>query len=125
MSTLQGAVGSYTPEWRSHVLAHLPFYTILIPCFIELSAARMSFRAEGAAGELLVLMRALHAAGPQLVAELREAEGAYNRCDLPWSGREAWQESVACHGPTMNLTLLPTQVWTMHHSLSSAGLLAF
>jgi hypothetical protein len=72
--TLQGP--AYTSAWRPHVLSHLPFYTILIPKFLELIYARLSFRG---AAELLVLMRALAQAGPDLLKELEAVEGAYNR----------------------------------------------
>ena len=37
--------GCYGPQWRGHVLSHLPFYCVLIPQFIELCAARMAYRA--------------------------------------------------------------------------------
>jgi len=38
--TLQG---SYGPQWRAHVLAHLPFYMLLLPHFVELCYNRFSF----------------------------------------------------------------------------------
>ncbi len=73
----QGA--PYTAEWRGHVLAHLPFYTILVPRFVELVYARLSFRGDAAASEALMLFRVLAASGPELLRLLREAELTVNR----------------------------------------------
>jgi hypothetical protein len=33
----------YSPAWRSHVLAHLPFYTQLLPAFLELAYSQMAY----------------------------------------------------------------------------------
>jgi hypothetical protein len=33
----------YSPAWRAHVLAHLPFYTQLIPAFLELAYSQMAY----------------------------------------------------------------------------------
>jgi hypothetical protein len=78
LTSLQGPC--YTPAWRPHVLSHLPFYTVLIPKFLELIYARLSFRGDAAAAELPVLMRGLAQGGPDLLKELEAVEGAYNRC---------------------------------------------
>lgn len=45
--------GTYTPEWRAHVLSHLPFYTKLLPHFVELTLARLSFRGDAAVTDLV------------------------------------------------------------------------
>ncbi len=76
--TLPPLQGCYTPEWRQHVLSHLPFYTVLIPRFLELTYARLAFRSDAAMLDLLLLLETL-AASPELLQELRNAEGAYNR----------------------------------------------
>jgi len=68
----------YTPEWQHHVLTHLPFYCVLVPQLLALTFARLSLQGDVAAAELLLLLRALQASGPQLMQELRSAERAYN-----------------------------------------------
>uniref|UniRef100_A0A7S2VW20 Uncharacterized protein n=1 Tax=Chlamydomonas chlamydogama TaxID=225041 RepID=A0A7S2VW20_9CHLO len=75
---VRGIQGCYTPEWRQHVLAHLPFYTILIPHFIELTYARMAFRCDAALRDLLRVLDVL-ADSPALLKELKCVEGVYNR----------------------------------------------
>lgn len=37
------AAGKYTAAWRAHVWAHLPFYTILLPAFLELSYSQTAY----------------------------------------------------------------------------------
>jgi len=60
------------------VLTHLPFYCVLVPQLLALAFARLSLQGDVAAAELLLLLRALQASGPQLMQELRSAERAYN-----------------------------------------------
>lgn len=43
----------YTPEWQQHVLSHLPFYTILLPTFLELTRARLILKPDPALLDLL------------------------------------------------------------------------
>ncbi|KAJ9510102.1 hypothetical protein QJQ45_015584 [Haematococcus lacustris] len=105
----------YTPAWRSHVLSHLPFYTLLLPKFLELIYARLSFRGDAAATELLLVARALAASGPGLQRELQAAESAFNsflaagsrRAEgplaelLPWWLEQAadWEAAAAAGAP--------------------------
>lgn len=62
------------------MLTHLPFYCVLVPQLLALALARLSLQGDVAATELLLLLRALQASGPELLQELRSAERAYNRC---------------------------------------------
>ncbi len=68
----------YTPAWRGHVLAHLPFYLILLPQFASLSLSRLKYRPDVALRDLDRVLAVLAAAGPELLRELRTAEAAYN-----------------------------------------------
>ncbi|MEW5297300.1 MAG: hypothetical protein WDW36_000517 [Sanguina aurantia] len=67
----------YTPEWRPHVLSHLPFYTILLPAFLELTLARLPAKADPALQDLLQVLQAL-ADSPALLSQLKEVESAFN-----------------------------------------------
>ena len=42
----------YTAEWADHVLAHLPFYLVLFPLFLDLVTQNASFAAQQAAKHL-------------------------------------------------------------------------
>ncbi|GLC41058.1 hypothetical protein PLESTB_000948000 [Pleodorina starrii] len=68
----------YTPAWRGHVLAHLPFYLVLLPQFASLSLSRLKYRPDVALRDLDRVLAVLAAAGPELLRELRVAEAAYN-----------------------------------------------
>ncbi len=70
----------YTPAWRSHVLAHLPLYSVLLPAFLELAYSQMAYSGRPALREAYRVLKTLAESGPALVAELRTAEAAYNRC---------------------------------------------
>ena len=48
--------GRYTPAWRHHVLSHLPFYTILLPKFLELTLGRLSYRSDAAVLDALLVL---------------------------------------------------------------------
>ena len=48
--------GRYTPEWRHHVLSHLPFYTILLPKFLELTYGRLGYRSDAAVMDALLVL---------------------------------------------------------------------
>ncbi|GBF95518.1 hypothetical protein Rsub_07868 [Raphidocelis subcapitata] len=107
--------GSYGPEWRGHVLSHLPFYTVLLPQFIELCYSRMAYRADAAVRDCYRVMREL-ADAPALVRELAAAEAAFNRYAaasprraegeyselLPWLLDQAcdWEAAAAAGAPT-------------------------
>lgn len=49
--------GTYGPEWRAHVLAHLPFYLLLLPHFVDLCYNRMPYKSEAAAKDLYRVLR--------------------------------------------------------------------
>ena len=70
--------GAYGPEWRSHVLSHLPFYTILLPQFVELCYSRMAYRADVAVRDCYNILKELQAA-PELVDLLEEVEKDFNK----------------------------------------------
>jgi hypothetical protein len=70
--------GAYGPEWRAHVLSHLPFYTILLPEFVELCYGRVAYRADVAVRDLYNILKELQAA-PELVELLEEVENEYNK----------------------------------------------
>ncbi|GFR42235.1 hypothetical protein Agub_g3129, partial [Astrephomene gubernaculifera] len=74
---------TYTPAWRSHVLAHLPFYLQLIPQFVSLSLSRLKYRPDVALRDLDRVLAVLAAAGPELLRELRVAEVSYNAFARP------------------------------------------
>jgi hypothetical protein len=62
------------------VLAHLPFYFVLLPQFIKLSYSRLSgAKTEAAARDLLAVLAALAASQP-LLDLLRSVEAAFTRC---------------------------------------------
>ena len=42
----------YTAEWADHVLAHLPFYLVLFPLFLDLVTQNAAFAAQQAAKHL-------------------------------------------------------------------------
>lgn len=69
----------YTSAWRPHVLAHLPFYTQLLPAFLELVYSQMAYNAKAAQYETYRVMKALSESGQELIQELRQAEAAYNK----------------------------------------------
>ncbi|KAG2439532.1 hypothetical protein HXX76_004885 [Chlamydomonas incerta] len=73
----------YTPAWRTHVLAHLPFYTVLLPQFVSLTLSRLKYRPDSALRDLDRVLAVLGAAGPDLLRLLRAAELAYNDFALP------------------------------------------
>ncbi|KAG2445175.1 hypothetical protein HYH02_008643 [Chlamydomonas schloesseri] len=73
----------YTPAWRSHVLAHLPFYTVLLPQFVSLTLSRLKYRPDSALRDLDRVLAVLGAAGPDLLRLLRSAELAFNDFALP------------------------------------------
>ncbi|EFJ53110.1 hypothetical protein VOLCADRAFT_127384 [Volvox carteri f. nagariensis] len=68
----------YTSAWRGHVLAHLPFYLLLLPQFASLSLSRLKYRPDVALRDLDRVLAVLAAAGPELLLELRTAEAALN-----------------------------------------------
>ncbi|PNW82237.1 hypothetical protein CHLRE_06g278126v5 [Chlamydomonas reinhardtii] len=73
----------YTPAWRNHVLAHLPFYTVLLPQFVSLTLSRLKYRPDSALRDLDRVLAVLGAAGPDLLRMLRSAEVAFNDFALP------------------------------------------
>ncbi|KAG2501874.1 hypothetical protein HYH03_000372 [Edaphochlamys debaryana] len=73
----------YTPAWRSHVLAHLPFYSLLLPQFVSLSLSRLKYRPDVALRDLDRVLAVMAAAGPELLRELRGAEAALNDYGRP------------------------------------------
>jgi hypothetical protein len=38
----------YTRAWKAHVWSHLPFYTILLPAFLELSYSQTAYNCTSA-----------------------------------------------------------------------------
>ncbi|WIA17648.1 hypothetical protein OEZ85_014453 [Tetradesmus obliquus] len=106
----------YSPAWRSHVLAHLPFYTQLLPAFLELAYSQMAYCPRPALKEAYRVMKWLSESGPELLVELRAAEAAYNRYVgasvrrpegelaelLPWLADQAqdWEAAAAAGAPT-------------------------
>ncbi len=40
-------------EWQTHVLANLPFYSVLFPAFLDLTLSRVSSRGDSALADLL------------------------------------------------------------------------
>ncbi|KAF6262749.1 hypothetical protein COO60DRAFT_1699160 [Scenedesmus sp. NREL 46B-D3] len=106
----------YSPAWRSHVLAHLPFYTQLLPAFLELTYSQMAYSARPAIKESYRVLKCLAESGPELLAELQAAEAAYNRYVgssarrpegdlaelLPWLADQAqdWESAAAAGAPT-------------------------
>eukprot|EP00798_Chlamydomonas_sp_ICE-L_P029152 gene29154-32373_t len=123
--------GRYSSEWRSHVLSHLPFYTLLIPHFVELTHARMqAYKGDAAASDMFMLLSVLSDA-PELLQEIKAAERAYNnfiksplrRPDgpyadwLPWLVDQALDfESAAVAGAPTNP---PMQVDTTYRLFTS------
>ncbi|KXZ52315.1 hypothetical protein GPECTOR_10g947 [Gonium pectorale] len=73
----------YTPAWRSHVLAHLPFYLQLLPAFAALSLSRLKYRPDSALRDLDRVLAVLAAAGPDLLRDLATAEAALNAYARP------------------------------------------
>lgn len=45
----------YRREWESHVLSNLPFYSLLLPLFLEMCVARLEVRGESAAQDLVTV----------------------------------------------------------------------
>ncbi|GLI62983.1 hypothetical protein VaNZ11_005840 [Volvox africanus] len=76
----------YTPAWRGHVLAHLPFYLLLLPQFASLSLSRFNRNPDLTVQELDRVLAVLAASGPELLQELHAAEAAFNDFLRP-SGR--------------------------------------
>ncbi len=60
------------------MLSNLPFYTLLLPLFLELCVARMEVRGESAAQDLVAVMSVLEEA-PELRELLGRAERDYNK----------------------------------------------
>eukprot|EP00879_Flechtneria_rotunda_P023522 GHRR01024884.1.p1 GENE.GHRR01024884.1~~GHRR01024884.1.p1 ORF type:complete len:956 (+),score=357.62 GHRR01024884.1:92-2959(+) len=106
----------YTLAWRSHVLAHLPFYTQLLPAFLELAYSQMAYSGRQAIKEVYRVMKALAESGEALMQELAQAEAAYNKYIisslrrpegdlaelLPWLADQAadWEQAAAAGAPT-------------------------
>ncbi|GAX78724.1 hypothetical protein CEUSTIGMA_g6162.t1 [Chlamydomonas eustigma] len=95
--------GHYSPQWKQHVLSHLPFYTILLPKFLELTCGRMRFRSDVAMTDALLVMEVLAASGPELISELKAVEGVHNsylksasrRPEGPYADIIAWTAEQA------------------------------
>lgn len=60
-------------------MAHLPFYTILLPAFLELTYSQMAYNAKAAQRESYRVMKMLAESGVELMQDIRQAETAYNR----------------------------------------------
>eukprot|EP00878_Enallax_costatus_P046625 GHUV01056863.1.p1 GENE.GHUV01056863.1~~GHUV01056863.1.p1 ORF type:complete len:446 (+),score=107.20 GHUV01056863.1:330-1667(+) len=118
----------YTAAWRPHVLAHLPFYTQLLPAFLELAYSGMAYNAKAAQRETYRVMKMLAESGPELMQDLRQAETAYNKyissslrrpegdlADLlPWLADQAadW-EAAAAAGATTTPPIVPDTRYRM------------
>ncbi|KFM26476.1 hypothetical protein F751_2694 [Auxenochlorella protothecoides] len=92
------AAGRYSPEWEPHVLAHLPFYTVVLPLFLESAAARLEARGAGAARDVALLLGPL-SSSPELCEVLRRAE----RAAAPSAGRAGAAGGRADAGPYADL----------------------
>ena len=60
------------------MLSNLPFYTLLLPLFLELCVARLEVRGESAAQDLVAVMGVLEEA-PELRELLGRVERDYNK----------------------------------------------
>ncbi|KAK9815560.1 hypothetical protein WJX72_005838 [[Myrmecia] bisecta] len=65
-------------EWQAHVLANLPFYSLLLPQFLELTLGRVSSHGDAALAELLKVLNVFVAA-PELGDLLRTVEHDFAR----------------------------------------------
>eukprot|EP00887_Chlorella_sp_A99_P007731 scaffold20.g7731.t1 len=103
-----GEAGGYGPQWEAWVLSNLPFYTLLLPLFLDMSVARVEVRGESAAQDLVGVFGVLEAA-PALrdllaqadrelakyaASQPRRADGAYAEL-LPWLLDQAHDWEVA------------------------------
>jgi hypothetical protein len=44
--------GIYSTAWRGHVWAHLPFYSILLPAFLELAYSQLAYSGKSTVREV-------------------------------------------------------------------------
>ena len=60
----RGEAGMEAAVWESHVLANVPFYTVLLPLFLDLLRRRVSSRGDAALTDLVkVGVPPLHGTG--------------------------------------------------------------
>ena len=65
--TTRGEAGMEVAVWESHVLANVPFYTVLLPLFLDLLRRRVSSRGDAALTDLVkVGVLPLHGTGQHL-----------------------------------------------------------
>lgn len=124
-----GQPAKYTRAWRAHVWAHLPFYTILLPAFLELCYSQTAYSSKMALNNVYRVLKVFIESGDELVQEIRLAEEAYTqhlksgkmrRTDgdmadvLPWLAEQAqdWEAAAAAGAPAQP-PLLPDTRYRM------------
>eukprot|EP00884_Botryococcus_braunii_P012995 jgi/Botrbrau1/21697/Bobra.43_1s0093.1 len=65
-------------EWQAHVLANIPFYSLLMPAFLDLTLSRVSSRGDSALADLLKVLMVFRTA-PELCDLIRTVELEYGR----------------------------------------------
>ncbi|KAK9917041.1 hypothetical protein WJX75_000269 [Coccomyxa subellipsoidea] len=65
-------------QWQAHVLANLPFYSLLLPLFLEFTRSRVSFRCDESLEDLKRVL-AIFAQAPELCELIAAVEEDYAR----------------------------------------------